>query len=71
MLDKKIKIKLNGEDFFIEENLTVFDLLNKLKITDKWLAIQKNNEIIKREDYNEIKINQDDVIEIIKPFGGG
>ncbi|MDC1248154.1 sulfur carrier protein ThiS [Pelagibacteraceae bacterium] len=68
---KKIKIKVNGKFSTINENLSLFTLLNKLKIPLKKVAIELNHEIVDKKKLNNIKLKKDDKIEIVHFIGGG
>ena len=45
----KIKIKLNGKYQLFDANKTVYDLINKLKISINKVAIEINNKIIDKK----------------------
>ena len=68
---KKIKIKVNGKFSTINENLSLFTLLNQLKIPLKKVAIELNHEIVDKKKLNVIKLKKDDKIEIVHFIGGG
>ena len=68
---KKIKIKVNGKFSTINENLSLFTLLNQLKIPLKKVAIELNREIVDKKKLNNIKLKKDDKIEIVHFIGGG
>ena len=68
---KKIKIKINGKFSLINENLSLFTLLNQLKIPLKKVAIELNHEIVDKKKLNNIKLKKDDKIEIVHFIGGG
>ena len=68
---KKIKIKINGKFSTINENLSLFTLLNQLKIPLKKVAIELNHEIVDKKKLNNIKLKKDDRIEIVHFIGGG
>ena len=68
---KKIKIKVNGKFSLINKNLSLFTLLNKLKIPLKKVAIELNHEIVDKKKLNNIKLKKDDKIEIVHFIGGG
>ena len=68
---KKIKIKVNGKFSTINENLSLFTLLNQLKIPLKKVAIELNQEIVDKKKLNNIKLRKDDKIEIVHFIGGG
>jgi len=68
---KKIKIKVNGKFSTINENLSLFTLLNQLKIPLKKVAIELNHEIVDKKKLNNITLKKDDKIEIVHFIGGG
>ena len=68
---KKIKIKLNGKNKTIEDKLTLYELIFDLKIPIKKVAIEFNNEIVDKKKLKKMKLEKDDVIEIVHFIGGG
>ena len=68
---KKIKIKLNGKFSTINENLSLFTLLNQLKIPLKKVAIELNQEIMDKKKIGKIALKKDDKMEIVHFIGGG
>jgi thiamine biosynthesis protein ThiS len=68
---KKIKIKVNGKIKTIIDKLTLYQLINDLKIPIKKVAIELNKEIINKKEIRKIKLKNTDVIEIVHFIGGG
>ena len=68
---KKIKIKVNGKSRSIIDKLTLYELINDLKIPIKKVAIELNKEIINKKEIKKIKLENNDVIEIVHFIGGG
>jgi len=68
---KKIKIKINGKLSMINDNLNLLELLKKLKIPLKKVAIELNEEIIDKNNLNKIILKTNDKIEIVHFIGGG
>ncbi|TGK06223.1 sulfur carrier protein ThiS [Leptospira fletcheri] len=46
-------------------------LLESLRLKPEMVAIQRNGEIIKRESWSGVKLQEGDRIEILKFVGGG
>ena len=67
----KIKIKVNGKFFNIRDKITLLNLINKLKVPLKKVAIELNQTIINKRSLGKIKIKQNDKIEIVHFIGGG
>ncbi len=68
---KKIQIKINGKVKLIDKNLKLLNIINKLKIPIKKVAIELNQEIIDKKKLNKLTLNQNDKIEIVHFIGGG
>jgi len=66
-----INILLNGEQTSLQPNMTVSDLLEKMGLQDKRLAVEINLDIIPRSEYQSTRLNQDDKVEIVQAIGGG
>ena len=68
-----MKLRVNSvlSDEYKDE-LTIQELLDYKKIEAvPWLVISVNGTFIKREKFNEFKLNNEDVIEMIYVRGGG
>ena len=68
---KKIKIKINGKIKSLNKEYKLSDLLKNLKIPLKKVAIELNEEIIDKKKINNIKLKNNDKIEIVHFIGGG
>ena len=68
---KKIKIKINGKIKIIIDKLTLYELINDLKIPITKVAIEMNKEIINKKEIRKIRLKKNDVIEIVHFIGGG
>ncbi|WP_072090726.1 sulfur carrier protein ThiS [Candidatus Pelagibacter communis] len=68
---KKIKIKINGKNKSIIQDINLSMVLKNLKIPLNKVAIELNEEIIDKKKINKIKLNKNDKIEIVHFIGGG
>ena len=68
---KKIKIKINGKLSIIQDNVTLYSYLIKLKVPLKKVAIELNQEIVDKNRLKKIKLKKNDKIEIVHFIGGG
>ena len=68
---KKIKIKLNGRNKSVDHGSNLNELVNKLNIPIKKVAIEFNKEIIDKKKLKKIILNNNDIIEIVHFIGGG
>jgi sulfur carrier protein len=64
-------ITLNGEPFEIDQPLTVADLLSRLAIDGRRVAIEHNLEILRRAAFADTFVHEGDRIEIVNFVGGG
>lgn len=69
--NNQMKIIVNGETKEIAENLNLTGLLENLSLPDQRIAIELNKEVVRKKDWETIKINDADKIEIIHFVGGG
>ena len=68
---KKIKIKLNGRNKSVDHGSNLNELVSKLNIPIKKVAIEFNKEIIDKKKVKKIILNNNDIIEIVHFIGGG
>ena len=68
---KKIKIRVNGKLSSINDNLSLLNLINHLKIPLKKVAIELNLEIVDKNKLNKVNLKNNDKIEIVHFIGGG
>lgn len=67
-----IKVVINSKFVEIEENESIISLLENQKfIINKGLAVAINNIVIPKNDWNKIKLKNNDNILIIKAAQGG
>ena len=70
-MKKKIKIKLNGKLKSINNNSTLFNIVQKNKIPLAKVAIELNHEIVDKKKIKSINLKNNDRIEIVHFIGGG
>lgn len=64
-------ILLNGESQNVPDNITAAQLLETLQLTGKRLAMEVNQEIVPRSQFQEFILKADDRVEIVHAIGGG
>ena len=64
-------ITLNGDQFELEEPMSVTALLQKLEIDPRRVAVEHNFDIVRRQRFPEVVIGDGDRIEIVNFVGGG
>lgn len=66
-----MKIFINGETKAIEKELNLSELLETLSLPNERIAIELNKEVVRKKDWENIKISDADKIEIVHFVGGG
>ncbi len=64
-------IRLNGDPYEVAGPLTVSDLLAKLDIDPRRVAVEHNLVVLKRAAFGETPVRDGDQIEIVNFVGGG
>lgn len=66
-----MKITLNGESRELEPGLTVRQLLDELKLEPLRVAVEINQNLVRRAAFGETPVREGDRIEIVTFVGGG
>ena len=66
-----MRITLNGDPFELDQPLTVAELLGRLAIDPRRVAVEHNLKIIKRQTFSETVVQDGDTVEIVNFVGGG
>lgn len=66
-----LRITLNGEPFELDEPLSVADLLARLNVDPRRVAVEHNLEILKRHLFSDTLVHEGDRVEIVNFVGGG
>jgi sulfur carrier protein len=67
-----IQITINGKAREFEATIsTLADLVEKLGLTGKRLAIERNGEIVPKSTFAEVSLQNGDKLEIVGAVGGG
>ena len=62
---------LNGQLYYTEENLTIFNLVNYFNYNYSLLVLEHNNLISNQKDWKNKFLQNQDKIEIVTIVGGG
>jgi thiamine biosynthesis protein ThiS len=66
-----MRILLNGVEREIPEGMTIAELLGYLNLATERLAVERNDQIVRRADWDHITIEDGDRVEIVHFVGGG
>jgi sulfur carrier protein len=62
---------LNGEKYYIQNEITLLELINYFNYNTSLLVLEYNNLICNRKYWNKTYIKNNDKIEIVTIVGGG
>lgn len=66
-----ITIQVNGEERQIDPAWSIGDLLMELGINNRYCAVERNLELVPREEHMNCRMADGDRIEIVTLVGGG
>ena len=66
-----MEIQTNGERRPIEDGLDVARLVDSLGLARDKVAVERNREIVRRQDWEQVRLAPDDRLEIVHFVGGG
>ncbi len=62
---------VNGENKEFNENSTLQAVIKELQVEDKVMAAAVNMEIVKKDEWNNYVVKNDDKLELLQFVGGG
>lgn len=66
-----MQVTINGNPQTVEEGTTIADLLAQLGKNPKFLAVERNFELVPRTKHAECQLAEGDSLEIVTLVGGG
>jgi len=66
-----LELSINGETRHFDAPLALAQLLDRMELAGKKLAVEMNGEIVPRSRHGETALNQGDKLEIVVAVGGG
>ena len=66
-----MNITVNGEPRQLQQALSVQQLITELDLADKRLAVELNEQIVPRGQFEHTTLHDGDVVEIVQAIGGG
>ena len=68
---RKLRITLNGDPHEVAGPLTVTELLTRLDIDPRRVAVEHNLIVVKRDAFDRTMLSEGDEVEIVNFVGGG
>ena len=66
-----MRIQLNGEPFELPDNQSVADLLARLDLAGRRVAVELNLDIVPRSQHYSTRLAEGDHVEVVHAIGGG
>lgn len=69
--ESDIRVVVNGEERRVPPGVTVRGLLERLDLEPSLVVVERNREILERDRYDEVEIEEGDRLELVHFVGGG
>ncbi|MFC2972137.1 sulfur carrier protein ThiS [Azotobacter bryophylli] len=66
-----MRIQLNGEPYELADGQTIADLLARLELTGRRVAVELNQDIVPRSLHSDTALREGDRVEVVHAIGGG
>lgn len=66
-----MKIRLNGDPRVLEASKSLGALVDELGLDRQWVVAERNSEVPDRRTWDDILLQEDDQIELVRFMGGG
>ena len=66
-----INLMVNGKPRPIEASLNLASYLDSFGLDLQHIAVGYNGEVIKRDEFQGVTLQDGDILEIVRPVGGG
>jgi thiamine biosynthesis protein ThiS len=66
-----ITLTINGRPRELEGPTSLTDFLQSIGVNLQFIAVAHNGEVVDREKFPQIVLNEGDEVEVVRPVGGG
>ena len=66
-----MRVYVNGDSREIDDGTTVEELLVRLEMQPRYVAIERNQQLVPRTEHSDAVLNAGDELEIVTLVGGG
>ena len=70
-MGRLMQIRLNGKTREVTDGISIRRLLDELKLDPRRVAVQRNEDIIKRDQYETVVLQPGDTVEVLTIMAGG
>jgi thiamine biosynthesis protein ThiS len=69
--DGELQVWVNGESRRLPAGATVADLVQQLGLRPQQVAVERNRQLVRRQDHAATRLQDGDRLEVVTFFGGG
>ncbi|KHD37227.1 thiamine biosynthesis protein ThiS [Clostridium acetobutylicum] len=62
---------VNGKDMNFDDEITVYELLDKMNIESSQVVVEVDLEILDKDEYKQKKLSSESKVEVVRFVGGG
>ena len=66
-----ITLKVNGKLREVDEDIDLQTYLASIDVNMRFIAVGYNGQVVRKEDFANVRLNPGDALEIVRPVGGG
>ena len=66
-----VNLTVNGKPREVEGSQKLLAFLDGLGVNLNFIAVAYNGEVLDKDDFPSVTLNEGDVLEIVRPVGGG
>ncbi|CAM3129620.1 sulfur carrier protein ThiS [Staphylococcus argensis] len=66
-----MKCVINGDTFTFDNELSVHDVIQQLELDEKRVIVEHNEDLLKRDQYEQAIVKEADKLELLEVVGGG
>lgn len=67
----EISVVINGKERSVPAGITLRELLEHLELEPSMVVVERNREIVERNRYTEVEVEEGDTLELVHFVGGG
>ena len=64
-------MKINGAEKQYPDGITISEMLKREGFQEEQVAVERNEEIVAKDDYGTMMLLESDVVEVVTFMGGG
>ncbi len=66
-----ISLTINGQPRQLEAPMTVAAYLRSLGLDRRFIAVARNGDVVDRQEFDRVTLQEGDRVEVVRPVGGG